>query len=143
MDTMTKEQRSRTMSRIRSTGTSPELRMEAAARRIRRRPATHVKSLPGRPDMAFPRSKAAVFVHGCFWHQHCGCPKAREPKSNQAFWEAKFAANRERDRRAARELRAMGWSVLMVWECETKDADRLQGRLARFLNEARRTKEDA
>jgi len=134
MDTLTREARSELMGRIRSTGTSPELRAEEAARRLRRRPATHDRSLPGRPDMAFPRSKAAVFVHGCFWHQHRGCQKARTPKSNKAFWAAKFAANRARDRRAARGLRAMGWRVLTVWECETKDAAALQERLGRFLN---------
>jgi DNA mismatch endonuclease (patch repair protein) len=122
------------MGRIRSTGTSPELLAEAAARRLRRRPATHDRSLPGRPDMAFPRAKAAVFVHGCFWHQHRGCAKCRTPGSNKAFWEAKFAANKARDRRAARELRAMGWRVLTVWECETRDAAKLQERLGRFLN---------
>jgi DNA mismatch endonuclease (patch repair protein) len=134
MDTLTKEGRSRLMGRIRSTGTSPELLAEAAARRLRRRPATHDRSLPGRPDMAFPRAKAAVFVHGCFWHQHRGCAKCRTPGSNKAFWEAKFAANKARDRRAARELRAMGWRVLTVWECETRDAAKLQERLGRFLN---------
>jgi DNA mismatch endonuclease (patch repair protein) len=133
MDTLTAAKRSELMSRIRSTGTTPELRAEAAARRLRRRPATHDRSLPGRPDMAFPRSKAAVFVHGCFWHQHAGCAKARRPKTNRTFWEAKFAANRARDRRAARELRAMGWRVLTVWECETRDAVALQERLGRFL----------
>jgi DNA mismatch endonuclease, patch repair protein len=133
VDTLTPERRSALMSRIRSTGTTPERLAEDAARHLRRRPATHVRSLPGRPDMVFPRSKAAVFVHGCFWHQHKGCAKARVPKTNKRFWEAKFAANRLRDRRAARELRRMGWRVLTVWECETKDAARLQERLGRFL----------
>lgn len=136
MDTLTTAKRSELMSRIRSTGTTPELRAEAAAKRLRRRPATHDRSLPGRPDMAFPRSKAAVFVHGCFWHQHAGCAKARVPKSNAAFWTAKFAANRARDRRAARELRAMGWTVLTIWECETMDPAGLRERLAAFLREA-------
>jgi DNA mismatch endonuclease, patch repair protein len=108
MDTMTPERRSALMSRIRSTGTAPEralIRMaESAGRRFRPNDA----SLPGKPDLAFHGARLAVFAHGCFWHGH-SCRGQRAPKSNEEFWRAKFDANKRRDRRAAKALRAMGW----------------------------------
>ena len=84
--------------------------------------------------MVFPKRRIAVFVHGCFWHRHPGCAKASTPKSNVAFWEEKFTRNVERDRRAYGALEADGWTVLTVWECETKDPERL----AAFVEEIER-----
>ena len=78
------------------------------------------KRYPGRPDVVLPKYKTAVFVHGCFWHLHEGCKYAKMPKSNVEYWEEKLYKNRERDARNQEELKAMGWTVLTVWECELK-----------------------
>ena len=80
----------------------------------------HDRSLPGSPDLVFPRYRAAVFVHGCFWHVHDGCKFATRPSSRKEFWKEKFAANRKRDRRNYATLAANGWRVLVVWECAIK-----------------------
>ncbi len=90
-------------------------------------------NLPGRPDFANGTRAWAVFVHGCFWHQHKECKHATVPKSNREFWESKFAANSVRDRRVARDLRARGYAVITVWECETRHAERLARRLSKVL----------
>jgi DNA mismatch endonuclease (patch repair protein) len=76
------------------------------------------RGLPGSPDLVFPQSRMAVFVHGSFWHRHEGCPLATTPRSNIAYWRAKFAANQERDRRKLSELKKLGWKVAVVWQCE-------------------------
>lgn len=89
----------------------------------------HKADLPGRPDLAFPRYRTVVFVHGCFWHRHEGCRKATLPKSRVEYWEAKFRTNVERDARNTAELTRMGWRVLTIWECETKDSELLRRRL--------------
>jgi DNA mismatch endonuclease, patch repair protein len=87
--------------------------------------------LPGTPDVAFPRRRIAVFMHGCFWHQH-GCSLCRQPKSNLKYWGPKFERNKQRDYAAYRALRALGWKVVIVWECEKNDA-RLRTRLQETL----------
>lgn len=78
------------------------------------------RTLPGRPDIVLPRHRLAVFVHGCFWHRHQGCTKTTTPKTRVEFWQTKFSKNIERDARVVAELRAMGWRVLVVWECESQ-----------------------
>ena len=117
-DRISPSRRSWNMSRIQSGDTQPELavrrRLHAAGFRFR----LHAKELPGRPDIVLPRYRTVIFVHGCFWHRHSGCPYAAQPKTRREFWEQKFAANVERDRRAQRELVALGWRVEVVWECE-------------------------
>lgn len=122
------------MSRVRGRDTGPEMRVRRAAHAKGLRYRLHRGDLPGRPDMVFPKRRIAVFVHGCFWHRHPGCAKASTPKSNVAFWEEKFTRNVERDRRAYGALEADGWTVLTVWECETKDPERL----AAFVEEIER-----
>ena len=122
------------MSRVRGRDTGPEMRVRRAAHAKGLRYRLHRGDLPGRPDMVFPKRRIAVFVHGCFWHRHPGCAKASTPKSNVAFWEEKFTRNVERDRRAYGALEADGWTVLTVWECETKDPERL----AAFIEEIER-----
>ena len=118
------------MSRIRSRDTRPELRVRRAAHRLGLRFRLHRRDLPGTPDLVFPGRRKAVFVHGCFWHSHSGCKYAYKPKSNVEFWQNKIQKNVDRDIRAKRELEAGGWDVIVIWECETKDDDRL----ARILN---------
>jgi len=93
----------------------------------------HVSGLPGKPDLVFPSRKRIIFVHGCFWHLHEGCREGRIPASRVAYWEPKLLANGERDRRNIGKLRRQGWRVLVVWECEVKNAARLERRLLRFL----------
>ena len=119
-DKFSKETRSYIMSRIRGKDTKPEIlvRKYLFARGLRFR--KNDKRYPGRPDVVLPKYKTAVFVHGCFWHLHEGCKYAKMPKSNVEYWEEKLYRNRERDARNQAELKAMGWTVLTVWECELK-----------------------
>jgi DNA mismatch endonuclease (patch repair protein) len=117
-DFLTSAERSERMSRIRGKDTKPELHLRSLlhARGLRYR--LHASTLPGRPDLVFPRYRAAVFVHGCFWHGHFACRLANQPKSNSAFWKDKFKKNQSRDTRNIAELEQAGWRVLVVWECE-------------------------
>jgi DNA mismatch endonuclease Vsr len=93
----------------------------------------NVRSLPGSPDFANKRRKWAIFVHGCFWHQHTGCRRATVPKTNAEFWLEKFRRNRERDATAIHALRRLGFRVGVIWECEIRDVERLSGILAEVL----------
>jgi DNA mismatch endonuclease (patch repair protein) len=137
MDRLTKAERSWNMSRIRGRDTSPERAVRSILHRLGYRFRLHSRKLPGRPDVVLPRYKTVVFVHGCFWHRHSGCPFAYTPKSRIEFWSQKFAANVERDRLASKQLRALGWRVLVVWECELRDARALSQRLDRELRRHR------
>ncbi|MES2304968.1 MAG: very short patch repair endonuclease [Gemmatimonadota bacterium] len=123
--------RARTMASIRGKGNaSTELRLAAALRLFRMSGWRRHLPLPGRPDFAWPGSKVAVFVDGCFWH---GCPNCYQaPRHNPEFWKAKVEGNRRRDRRVARQLRACGWKVLRIWECRLGNAGTLS-RLRRAL----------
>lgn len=133
MDIVTPERRSSMMSRIRGRDTKPELAVRRAAHALGYRYRLHRRGLPGSPDMVFPGRRKVVFVHGCYWHRHPGCRLAYQPKSNADFWAAKFQRNVQRDRGAEELLRAGGWDVLTVWECQTADADSLADRLRGFL----------
>jgi DNA mismatch endonuclease (patch repair protein) len=93
----------------------------------------HRKDLPGSPDLTFPGKKAVVFVHGCFWHRHQGCKKATTPKSREGFWAEKFDRNVRRDGENVDKLARLGWRVLVIWECETKDRASLQSTIRAFL----------
>ncbi len=134
MDMYSKERRSEIMSSIRDRDSKPEVRVRRALHRMGLRFRLHRKDLPGSPDVVLPGRKIAVLVHGCFWH---GCKKCdrgtRVPKTNTEFWLAKIAENRQRDRRVQRALRAAGWRVMVVWACETENADKLTSRLAAAL----------
>lgn len=131
VDVLTPAQRSERMSRIRGKDSQPELALRRVLHRLGLRYRLHAKDLPGKPDLVFPRYKAVVFVHGCFWHRHEGCKIATTPKSNTPFWVEKFNKNKVRDARAADSLNNLGWRVFIVWECDlatskvTKTADRL------------------
>ena len=92
----------------------------------------HVRDLPGCPDIVLRKRQCVVFVNGCFWHGH-DCARGSAPSSNVEFWRRKIGRNRERDSRVLKELRKDGWRVLTVWQCETKNQDRLERRLSRFL----------
>lgn len=130
-DVLSEEQRRRNMAAIRSTNTKPELRVRRALHAAGLRYRLHVRGLPGTPDLVFPSRRVVVFVHGCFWHQHSRCRNATMPASRPEFWGAKLAANAERDRRQQRALRRLGWHVIVIWECQTRDAARLRRLTAR------------
>jgi DNA mismatch endonuclease, patch repair protein len=112
------ETRSRIMRSVRQKDTKPEMMLRCAihARGLRYR--LHVSDLPGSPDLVFPKYKAVVFVHGCFWHRHPGCPKATMPKTRAPFWRMKFERNVSRDQENLRALAGLGWRSRIVWECE-------------------------
>jgi DNA mismatch endonuclease (patch repair protein) len=108
------------MRRIVRRDTKPELILRSALHRLGRRYRVDVSTLPGRPDILFTRQRVAVFVHGCFWHQHPGCREASTPKSNQSYWGPKLGRNVERDRENIAALRADGYIAIIAWECEWK-----------------------
>ena len=118
VDIVDAETRSRMMRNIRGKDTKPELLLRRGLHARGFRYRLHHKGLPGRPDLVFPKYRAAAFVHGCFWHRHPGCPKATTPATRVDFWQNKFAENTARDRRHIDQLQEAGWRVLVVWECE-------------------------
>ena len=132
-DTLTARQRSELMGRIRSKDTKPEMRVRRLAHAMGYRYRLHVAHLPGSPDLVFGPRHKTIFVHGCFWHQHPGCSANRRPKTHRTFWWDKLDRNVERDRRNNTALRADGWSVLVIWECETKNLPELADRIREFL----------
>lgn len=112
---------SRRMGGVRQRDTRAELAVRRALTALGVRYRINVKSLPGRPDVANASRRLAIFVHGCFWHRHTGCRRSTTPTRNREFWLEKFAANVKRDRRAVTALRAAGYQVIVVWECETEN----------------------
>jgi DNA mismatch endonuclease (patch repair protein) len=137
MDTLTPEQRSERMSRVRNKDTKPEMRVRRLVHALGYRYRLHAGSLPGRPDLVFKSRHKAIFVHGCFWHRHEGCPLCRMPKSRLRFWKPKLKANRERDLANQQKLTELGWDFLVVWECELRDLDALTSRIKSFLGDTR------
>ena len=128
-DVFTREKRSDVMRRVTAKGTSPELKVRRMLLDLGLRYRLHRKDLPGAPDIVLPGRRLAIFVHGCFWHGHDCARGARVPKQNRDYWTAKIGRNRARDERHDTELRALGWTPLVVWECELKDAPALRARL--------------
>lgn len=125
MDRISKSRRSWNMAQIKSRDTTPERTVRSALHRLGYRFRLGDHGLPGRPDLVLPRLGLAVFVHGCFWHRHRNCQYAYDPESNRAFWRRKFAANIRRDATVQRELLRLGWTPIVIWECQTQDPDRL------------------
>lgn len=126
--------RSELMAGIRGKDTRPELAVRRIAHGMGLHFRLHSKKLPGRPDLIFPRHHLAVFVHGCFWHQHRGCRSAQLPKSRVSFWKQKFAANVVRDEKNVAALHAIGWRVLVIWECEVGKKEFVRNRLGAFTS---------
>lgn len=127
-DTRSPEQRRRIMQAVKTENTGPEwiVRRFLHSRGYRYR--LHPKALPGRPDIVMPGRKIAIFVHGCFWHGH-DCGKGNAPKSRLDYWGPKLEANRDRDARQAHELEELGWTVMTIWQCETKEASILAAKI--------------
>lgn len=132
MDTRTPEQRSRIMASVGTKHTGPELLVRSLLHALGCRYSLHRRDLPGSPDIVMRSRRKIVFVHGCFWHGH-SCRYGRPPKSRPDYWLPKVLANARRDRRNRASLTRTGWSVLVVWQCQTRDIERLRGRLLAFL----------
>jgi DNA mismatch endonuclease, patch repair protein len=132
VDTLTKEARSVLMGRIKGKNTATEMAVRSALHRLGFRFRLHGRGLPGTPDLVLRRHRTVVFVHGCFWHRH-GCPMTSTPKTRPEFWQQKFEANLARDARTTAALQALGWRVVVVWECELRDVVRLEKRLAKVF----------
>jgi len=118
MDIWSKEKRSKVMSKIRCENTKPEKKLRSWLYANGLRFRIHKKDLPGKPDIVFTKYKTVVFVHGCFWHYHQDCNEGRIPNTNSKFWEEKLSKNIQRDEKHQLQLKALGWKVLVVWECE-------------------------
>ena len=133
MDRVSQAHRSVIMRSVRSKDTGPELIVRGLLHRMGFRFRLHVKCLPGRPDVVLPKWRTVVFVHGCFWHRHRNCPRTTYPADNREFWKTKFDENVRRDQRNKSALTRLGWSWIVVWECETTDIERLKRRLTQRL----------
>lgn len=129
MDKLSPERRSWNMSRIKGKDTKPEILVRSILHRMGLRFRLHRKDLPGKPDIVLSKHRTVIFVNGCFWHRHRNCRFAYMPKSRIEFWENKFIGNVTRDRQKARQLRRIGWRVVVVWECETRQVENLIKRL--------------
>ncbi len=140
VDTIDSVRRSENMRRIRSTDTKPELRLRRLIYGLGFRYRLHRRNLPGNPDIVFASRKKVIFVHGCFWHQHEKCMDGRLPKSKTDYWTPKLKRNVERDASALQQLQQLGWSTLVVWDCELSSIDTLkqtEEKVHRFLTDDR------
>jgi DNA mismatch endonuclease (patch repair protein) len=138
MDKLSAEQRSANMRQIRSKNTTPELLLRRMLHRLGYRFRLHRKDLPGKPDLVFSSRGKAIFVHGCFWHQHRACGEGRVPGTRAEYWAPKLAGNLQRDEAAQSALQEQGWQFLVVWECELRDTAAALRTVKRFLGRAAR-----
>ncbi len=136
MDTLTPQERSERMGRVRSADTRPEMVVRRLVHGMGYRYRLHRKDLPGKPDLVLPGRRKVIFVHGCFWHRHGDpeCRLTRWPKSRLDFWVPKLTANEERDAKVEALLGEFGWDVMIVWECQVRDTEALKRRISEFLD---------
>src|SRR5215217_7048130 len=134
MSPVTTPRKSLEMSRVRTRDTAPELAVRTVLHHAGFRYRLNVRNLPGTPDIVLPRHNLVIFVHGCFWHGHQGCPRARLPSTRAAFWRDKIARNIARDAEAELSLRALGWRTLTLWSCEIRTGREVAARLAKILD---------
>jgi len=118
VDHLTKEKRSWNMSRVKGKNTKPELVVRSFLHNNGYRFRLHRKDLPGKPDIVLPKYNTVVFIHGCFWHQHKNCKRATIPKTNKKYWIPKLQKNIENDKRYTKELKSLGWKIIILWECQ-------------------------
>jgi DNA mismatch endonuclease (patch repair protein) len=128
--------RSEIMSHIRAAGTKPELIVRKVAHNLGYRFRLHQKNLPGKPDIVFAQHRKIILVHGCFWHSHKICGKAKRPVTNKTFWNRKLSRNVERDKENVDALGKAGWELLVIWECETKDRYLLADKISSFMGKS-------
>jgi DNA mismatch endonuclease (patch repair protein) len=133
VDNISTERRSENMRRIRSKGMKPEIAVRGLVHAKGYRFRLHSPQLPGKPDIVLTRLGKIIEVRGCFWHQHEGCIDSHIPKSRRAYWLPKLQRNKQRDMENLKRLRALGWRVFVVWECQVNNLTRLSARLERFL----------
>ncbi len=133
LDIVTKATRSRMMAGIRNKDTKPEILVRKHLHSLGFRFRLHRRIGKARPDLVLTRWHTCIFVHGCYWHRHEGCKLASKPKSNTAFWKSKFNQNVERDKRNIAELKALGWSVGIIWECSLRDGSFMEQPLVQFI----------
>ncbi|QZD86722.1 very short patch repair endonuclease [Qipengyuania psychrotolerans] len=128
-DFVSREKRSRIMKGVKQKDTKPEIAVRKLLHSLGLRFRLHRKDLPGRPDLVLARHKTAIFVHGCFWHQHDACKEGRIPSSNREYWEPKLTRNVERDRQSIEALESLGWTVRVIWACELNGMGDLREKL--------------
>ena len=135
VDSLTPEERSIRMGRIRGRDTKPEMIVRRLVYKLGYRYRLHRKDLPGKPDIVLGKLRKVIFIHGCFWHRHSdpNCRLARLPKTRLEFWGPKLAANAERDARHEEALKQLGWDVMVVWECELWNSEQVENKLRQFL----------
>ena len=133
-DIVSKTTRSRMMSGIRSKNTNLEIAVRRIFWRAGYRYRLHKKDLAGSPDIVLPKYRLAIFVHGCYWHRHNSCKLAYIPKTNKQFWQSKFEQNKQRDHKNSTDLLNQGWSVLIIWECLTRNPEMLESRIKLFMD---------
>lgn len=133
MDKFDKSKRSLIMSRVKGKDTKPEVYVRSIVHRLGFRFRKNCSDLPGKPDIVLSKHHKAILVHGCFWHGHKKCSRAVRPESNKAFWSAKLDKNIVRDRKNVRALISLGWKVLIIWQCEIKNAESLTRKIYAFL----------
>jgi len=127
--------RSEMMARIRSAETSPERAVRSSLHAAGKRFRKNARDLPGKPDVVNRSKGWAIFIHGCFWHSHRGCPLASSPKTNMGYWRPKLARNAELDAEAQERLRRAGYHVFVIWECETRDPEQLCNRIVEICDQ--------
>jgi DNA mismatch endonuclease, patch repair protein len=133
MDVFSRNKRSEIMSRVSGKNTKPEITVRSLLHNLGFRFRLHRKDLPGKPDITLPKYKKVIFVHGCFWHGHAGCSRAKRPSTNEEFWREKLDKNIERDKATVKALKELGWDVLTVWTCEVNDTNKLKTTLLLFV----------
>jgi len=133
MDVFSRDKRSQIMSRVSGKNTKPELIVRSMLHSMGYRFRLHRNDLPGKPDITLPKHKKIIFVHGCFWHGHKDCKRAKQPATNKNFWHEKLAKNVERDLLNMKYIIALGWDILVIWTCEVKDMNQLKNKLRTFL----------
>ncbi|HET54679.1 MAG TPA: DNA mismatch endonuclease Vsr [Ignavibacteria bacterium] len=135
MDIFSKRKRSEIMSHVSGSNTKPELIVRSTLHKMGYRFSLYRNDLPGKPDIILPKYKKIIFIHGCFWHGHKNCPRAKRPSTNSKFWEKKLDENITRDEQILKKLEKLGWGVLIIWTCEIKRIEALQKKLVNFIEE--------
>jgi DNA mismatch endonuclease, patch repair protein len=132
-DKVSKEKRSEIMSLVRSKNTSPEKMVRKILHEKGFRFRLYRNDLPGTPDIVLPKHRKIVFVHGCYWHGHKGCPRAKLPTTNEEYWEKKIRNNKLRHKKAEKKLKKDGWQIIVIWECELKNIEKASKKLIKFM----------